>query len=241
MRRRMFQAVILLSIFLAAAGCKDQAGPGNAEKNVFVTSGDGAAVKKSPDAGSESMGIIPFGSEIVINESTVPDDRAKGWVSTRWNNSEGWIKNDMTGSESGITGKIQSAYDAAGKFLSVKIRGQFEGPFTVKKTFFYTGGEMEPATMFLLSNGVLVVNSSIFSEKTDMFFFRYEILSEGRLLKIYFDDDSRAAFSDYSAVESGSKGVFKIDQAEKSITYQVKNGSFSFFNWVFRESDAGSK
>src|SRR5512145_2368645 len=99
MKRIELLLVILASCCLITTGCKEQADSGSIEKKVFITSGKGAAVKKSPDTNSESMGIIPFGTEVAVNEIITTGETANGWLKTKWNTGEGWIRNDVTGSE----------------------------------------------------------------------------------------------------------------------------------------------
>lgn len=237
----MKKSVILIAAILAGTllftMCKDQnSARTETKKDAYVTNGDGAVLKKSPDAGSENLGSIPFGSKIVVTEITGGENPPIGWVQASWNSKEGWVKSDQAADLKSLAASLNSEFNASRGFLTSAIQQLFTGEFTVDKIMFFSGGQMEPAAMFFLSNGVLVVKSMIFTEKASPVYFRYEFQKERKFLKIYFDDDTRAMFKDFGDAESENSSVFKTDAKEKSITYQVKNGRFSFFNWVFAES-----
>jgi len=104
---------------------------------------------------------------------------------------------------------------------------------TIEK-YIYPGGEMEPAEIFFLSSGVMVLKSKMFTENISDTFFQYEFMNEGKLLKIKFVD-SKLNFSDYADMEKSSASVFKIDKNDNAIIYQIKNDSFFFFNWGFHK------
>ncbi|HPS57551.1 MAG TPA: hypothetical protein PK514_05540 [Spirochaetota bacterium] len=227
----MTAVLILPALFLAM--CKDQAG--NTTRQAYIISVDGASVKKSADTASESICVIPFGCPVEVADNTGAADSSKGWSKARWESTEGWVRKDGTGDIKSVQDRISVSGHEEKKYLSEKVNRAFDGMYSITRTFFYTGGEMEPASMLFLSNGVLALNSTIFSEKQQINYFSYEFLSDGRLLKIYFSDDSRVNFAEYRVVEEGNSSVFRIDDNEKSIIYQVKEGSVNFFNWVFIE------
>jgi len=228
----IFTAVIIIpSLFMTM--CKDQAG--STARQAYVTSVDGVTVKKSADTGSESVCVIPFGCPLEVTGGTGSGGDASAWSKALWESREGWVRNDSTGDLKSLQDRISVSGHDQKKYLSDRVNRAFEGMFQVTRAFFYTGGEMEPASMLFLSNGVLALNSTIFSEKQQLNFFSYEFLSEGRLLKIYFSDDSRVNFGEYRVVEDGNSTVFRIDENEKSIIYQVRDSRINFFNWVFVE------
>lgn len=233
MKRIFLMTAVLVVPVLFLAMCKDQAGS-NA-KQAYITSVDGASVKKSADTNSESICVIPFGCPVEVTDNTGTGESPAGWSKARWESREGWVRNDGTGDIKSVQDRISIAGHDEKKNLSEKVNRAFDGMFSVTRIFFYTGGEMEPASMLFLSNGVLALSSTIFSEKQQINYFSYEFLSDGRLLKIYFADDSRVNFSEYKVVEEGNSTVFRIDENEKSIIYQVRDGRVNFFNWIFVE------
>ena len=233
-RQLLFMAVWLFSALMFIM-CRDQSGTGNIKSQAYIKAFDGASVKKSAETGSETICVIPFGALVDVTGKTAPGRPPTGWVKARWVLSEGWIKNDRTGDIRSVQDRIIIAYNSDRGHVSENVVKSFDGLFTVTGMYYYSGGAMEPATMIFLSNGILALNSAIFSETRQVNFFRYEFLSEGRLLKIYFSDDRRISFDAYSVVEKGNSTVFKIDVHEKSIIYQVKDKGINFFNWIFRE------
>lgn len=227
----MTAVMIIPALFLLM--CKDRAGSGNTTRQAFITSVEGLPVKKSADSGSESICVVPFGCPVELIENT--GEPATGWSNAKWESAEGWVRKEGTGDIKSVQDRISISVNGEKKHLSEKVNRAFDGMYLVTRSFFYTGGEMEPASMLFLSNGILALNSSIFSDRQQINYFSYEFLSEGRLLKIYFSDDSRINFSEYRVVEEGNSSIFKIDDNEKSIIYQVKDGRVNFFNWVFVE------
>lgn len=233
MKKIFIVTAVLILPAMFMAGCKEQAG--NTSRQAYITSFDGATVKKSADTASESICVIPFGCPVEVTDDTAAGNAAAGWSKARWDSSEGWVRKDFTGDIKSVQDRISISGHEEKNYLSDKVNRAMEGMYTITRSFFYTGGEMEPASMLFLSNGVLALNSTIFSEKQQINYFSYEFLSDGRLLKVYFADDSRVNFAEYKVVEDGNSTVFRIDENEKSIIYQVKDGRVNFFNWVFME------
>ena len=233
--KRIFQLLTVMAVcFSLFSACRDS-GTGSINKEVYITSVEGATVKRYPDTGSESLGTIPLGTKVAVTEDAMSGTDKKGWLRTEWNRKKGWIRVESSGGSDALVDSIKAGYALNMQYLSDRISKDLKGRFTIVRTCCYTGGEMLPASMFFLSNGVLAVNSSVFTEDITMVFFRYSFISDGKLLKIFFNDDKRVGFDKYESAESGNSSVFKIDRADNSITYQYKNGSFFFFNWLFME------
>lgn len=132
-----------------------------------------------------------------------------------------------------VSDQIKSSYIDQKKNLNESFVKSFDSSdLKVIERYVYTGGEMEPSEILLLSSGIMVLTSKIFTENVDKTFFQYELMNEGKLLKVKFVD-SRLNFNDYADMENSSASVFKIDKNDSTIIYHIKNNGFFFFNWGF--------
>jgi hypothetical protein len=213
-----------------------KSGSDSIPREAFSTQVEGTLLKKTPDEKSESISIIPFGTKITLSDKS-PSAGNVLWYKTKWQGSDAWINSNSVSDIKGLAELIAGNFTRDREFVKEENRKLFvvENSEGIK-SYTYTGGEMEPAEMTFLPAGGMILNSKIFSEKYTNYYFTYQFLNEGRLLKITFVD-SRLNFSDYIEVESGSASVFKIDRNEGSITYHVKNKAFYFMNWGFVSRD----
>lgn len=231
-RKSLLLLAALLAFYLS---CKDKPAD-NFPREAYISSTEGVSMKAAPDAGSEKLSVIPFAEKITLtgspdkNKTAAPGTK---WYTAEWNGKKGWINETAAGTMDSVCNEIKKSMSVQKSNLTESSVKKLESsPFTVTAIYGYPGGEMEPSNILFLSNGIMVVNSRIFTEKINNSFFEYEFLSEGKLLKVKFID-SKMNFNDYADMENNSRSVFKIDKNERSIIYQVKDNSFFFFNWGF--------
>jgi len=234
MKRYILTALICASVFFIFSCGKS--GSDSLPKDAYSTQEDGALLKKSPDEKSENISIVPFGAKVTITDKA-PSGGNASWYKIKWQGAEAWISSGAVTDISSLAELVNRNFTRDQGFVKEENRKLF----TVEKSegiksYAYTGGEMEPAEMTFLPAGGLILNSKIFSEKYANYYFIYQFMNEGRLLKITFAD-SRLNFDDYAEVENGSASVFKIDRNEGSITYHVKDRAFYFMNWGFVSRD----
>ena len=233
-------AIILTALLLASIiSCKDKSTE-TLPREVFSMSPEGIVMRSAPDAKSEMVSVIPFSQKVTITENSdlakpqTSTDKSK-WYKTEWSGKKGWIQETSFGGADSVTEQIKTSFTAQKSNFTADFVKTFESSsIQITDTYIYPGGEMEPAKIFFLSGGIMVVNSKIFSENYSNTFFQYEFMNEGNLLKIKFID-SRLNFAEYSDIENSSRSVFKIDKNELTIIYQVKDKNFFFFNWGFHK------
>jgi hypothetical protein len=231
--------VLAAALILFIASCKNN----TAEKlprEAYSRNPEGIVMKSSPDVKSQMVAIIPFAEKVTLTENSDPvkqnsaGNRSK-WYKTQWNGNSGWIQESSVGAADSVTEQIKISFNEQKAALSAELIKAYEASSVqITDTFAYPGGEMEPAKIFFISGGIMVLNSKIFTENYSNTFFQYEFLSEGKLLKIKFAD-SKLNFNEYADMENNSQSVFKIDKNEQSITYQVKDKGFFFLNWGFHK------
>lgn len=229
--------IILAALLISVISCKDKATE-KLPRDAYSQNPEGIIVKASPDVKSTMVAVIPFGEKVTLTEnsdqtsSKSSADKTK-WYKVQWNGKNGWIQETSVSGIESINDQIKISFtEQKSNFTSDFVRAFEASPVNIAEKYSFPGGEMEPAKIFFLSNGAMVVNSKIFSENYSNTFFGYEFLNEGRMLKVKFVD-SKLNFADYADAESSSSSVFKVDKNERSIIYQIKNKSFLFFNWGF--------
>lgn len=233
---KKFKAIILAALLATIISCKEKA-TDTLPREAYSRNPEGIIIKSLPDIKSNMVTVIPFSEKLTLTENS---DRINSqsadktvWYKIQWNGKTGWVQgSSVGGSESVADGIKKSFTEQKSNFTPDFIKSFESSPVNVIEKYSYPGGEMEPAKIFFLEGGTMVVNSRIFTENYSNTFFSYEFLSEGKLLKIKFVD-SKLNFDIYADSESSSQSVFKIDKNEHTITYQIKNKSFFLFNWGF--------
>jgi hypothetical protein len=228
--------LLAIALLLIPFACKDKPAA-ELPREAYSSSTDGLLLKGSPDAKSEKVVLIPFGEKVILTPAAEKDrppvQGTAKWYMTEWAGKKGWVQETSAGTMDSVYTEIKKTMTEQKASIAEASVKKFESsPFTITSKYSYPGGDMEPSNILFLSNGIMVVNSRIFTEKISNSFFEYEFLSEGKLLKIKFID-SRLNFNDYADMENNSRSVFKIDKNERSIIYQVKDNSFFFMNWGF--------
>lgn len=232
--------LILASILLISIpSCKEKATE-VLPRDAFSQNPEGIIMKSSPDVKSSMVAVVPFGEKITLTESSdqamssSTGDKTR-WYKIQWNGKSGWVQDSSTGTAGSVTEQLKVSFaEQKGNFTGDFVKLFESSPVQLTDTYIYPGGEMEPAKMFFLAGGIMVLNSKIFTENYSNTFFSYEFMNEGKLLKIKFVD-SKLNFNDYADVENSSQSVFKIDKNERTIIYHIKNKGFFFFNWGFHK------
>jgi len=231
--------ILAAALIFSVISCKDK-NSDTLPRDAYSQNPEGIVMKSTPDVKSQMVAIIPFAEKITLTENSdtiktaAADDKTK-WYKTRWNGKNGWIQESSVGAAESVTDQIKQSFtEQKSNFSEDFIKAYEASSKQLSDTYSYPGGEMEPAKIFFLSGGIMVINSKIFTENYSNTFFNYEFLNDGKLLKIKFVD-SRLNFSEYSDMENSSQSVFKIDKNEQSIIYQVKDKGFFFFNWGFNK------
>jgi len=227
--------LLIIALLVIPFSCKDKPAV-ELPREAYSSSTEGLMLKASPDSKSEKVAVIPFAEKITLTPAADRDkSQAAGakWYMTEWAGKKGWVQESSAGTMDSVYNEIKKSMSGQKANLAESSVKKFESSqFTISAIYNYPGGDMEPSNILFLSNGLMVVNARIFTEKISNTFFEYEFLSEGKLLKVKFID-SKLNFNDYAEMENNSRSVFKIDKNERSITYQVKDNSFFFFNWGF--------
>ncbi len=233
---KKFKAIILAALMAAAVSCKDRASE-TLPRDAYSQIPEGVMLKSLPDVKSGVVTTIPFAEKLTLTESSGKTSSQSAdktvWYKVQWNGKTGWVQGSSVGENESVSEGIKMSFASQKKDFSSDFIKSFESSSVkIRQKYGYPGGEMEPAKIFFLEGGTMVVNSKIFTENYSNTFFSYEFLSEGKLLKIKFVD-SKLNFDIYADSESNSQSVFKIDKNEHSIIYQIKNNSFYLFNWGF--------
>jgi len=228
---------IIMAVLLAAViSCKDKSTE-TLPREAYSQNPEGVIVKTAPDSKSTMVTTIPFAEKVTLSEKSDKINSQTAdktvWYKVQWNGKTGWIQGSSVGGSESVSDQIKMSFTEQKSNLNSDFVRAFESSqVKIIEKYSYPGGEMEPAKIFFLEGGAMVVNSRIFTENYSNTFFSYEFLSEGKLLKIKFVD-SKLNFDMYADSENNSQSVFKIDKTEHSIIYQVKNKSFYLFNWGF--------
>ncbi len=231
--------ILTAALLVSIASCKDK-GSDKLPRDAYSQNPEGIIMKSSPDVKSQMIAVIPFAEKVTLTEnsgqtnssSAVSADKTS-WYKTQWNGKSGWIQSSSVGGVETVSEQIKISFGEQKSNFTADFIKAFESmPVQITAKYSYPGGEMEPAKIFFLSNGTMVVNSKIFSENYSNTFFHYEFLNDGKLLKIRFID-SRLNFNEYADMENTSASVFKIDKNDNAIIYQIKDNGFFFFNWGF--------
>jgi len=207
--------ILTAALMVSFISCKERSE--TLPREVYSRSTEGVVMKVSPDVKSQMVAVIPFAEKINLTENSdkIKTSSADGntkWYKTEWNGKSGWIQESSVGAEESVIEQIKKSYsEQKSNFSADFIKAYESSSVRITETFSYPGGEMEPAKMFFLSGGVMVLNSKIFTENYSNIFFNYEFLSDGKLLKIKFVD-SKVSFNEYADVENSSQSVFKIDK-----------------------------
>lgn len=229
--------IMLAAALISIISCKDK---GTLPRDAYVQAPEGIIMTATPDLKSQPVTVIPFGEKIILLENA---DQTKSPASgetvkrykTEWNGKTGWVHDSSIGTADSVIEQIKTSFAGQKSNFSQDVINAFESsPVKITDRYSYPGGEMEPAKIFFLSGGVMVLNSKIFTENYSNTFFIYEFSGEGKLLKIKFIDP-KLNFNEYADMENNSRSVFKIDKNERTIIYHVNDNSFFFFNWGFHK------
>jgi len=105
----------------------------------------------------------------------------------------------------------------------------------------YPGGDMGSSEMYFYDNGLMVLDSSIFSAKKDKYYFLYFFGKDKKHLTL-IHCDKRINFADFVDVNRSyqNTAVSDINVNEKSVTYITgkENGIF-FYGWLFSPGKPG--
>jgi hypothetical protein len=114
------------------------------------------------------------------------------------------------------------------------------------ETWINPSGDIKPAEMMLFDNGLLVVDSIIFSKRMEKRYFQWVKEEGAGTLNITVCDSRVMGFleSEFSniglevlAVDEKTREIFyavqKVDKHKKIITYTVRNNQIGFGGWVF--------
>jgi len=106
----------------------------------------------------------------------------------------------------------------------------------VVMTWAFYGGDMPAAEMFFWSNGLLVLDSQLFSNNKSKMYFTWKMSEDSNRLEISFID-SKVPFKEFLAVEKAHPNhIITFDESSKSITYRViDHESIYFGNWLFEK------
>jgi len=229
--------LLTAALSISVAACKDKSSD-TLPREAYNQNTEGTDMKTAPDANSTTAAVIPFAEKITLTENSEKikpqssGDKTK-WYRTEWNGKSGWIAESSVGAKESVTEQIKISFtEQKANFTEDFIKAFESSPVQIIDRYSFPGGDMEPAKMFFLSGGIMVINSKIFSEHYSNKFFSYEFVNDSKLLKIKFVD-SKLNFTEYADIENSSQSVFKIDKNEHAIIYQIKNNSFLFFNWGF--------
>ncbi len=231
--------VILLTaaLLVSIASCKEKS-TDKLPRDAYSQNPEGTIMKSSPDVKSQMVAVIPFAEKVTLTENSAKGEPSSSgdktvWYKTEWNGKSGWVQGASVGETETVSDQIKISFSEQKSNFTAEFVKAFEAaPVQITERYSYPGGEMEPAKIFFLSNGSMVVNSKIFSENYSNTFFQYELLNDGKLLKIKFID-SRLNFTEYADMENSSQSVFKIEKNDNTIIYHLKNKGFFFFNWGF--------
>jgi hypothetical protein len=231
------------------SGCKKSEFP--AER--FVISPEGLAVREAPSMAGAVTATIPFGTRVTLLDASRDETEitiASGarlrskWFRLNWNGRDGWVFGAFTGMQEDYARERLRLQEAEAMNVVVEFRTLMTAPRELDHALYYPGGgEMEASEMYFMRNGLLVVDSGIFSQKKEPRFFRYEYGPDRKTVTIGFID-TRTPFADYVDTEKGRDYVERIDEAGKSIIYRVKAGqpgkagdSVCFLGWCFFRKD----
>jgi hypothetical protein len=164
------------------------------------------------------------------------------WYRISFQGRDGWIFGGFLGDFDELNRRIEQAKKSDARFVPEAYRHLVEGaPKRIDRILYYPGGDMRPAEMYFMKNGLLIVDSEIFSPRKTKYYFTYEFNKDRSELTISFVD-SRIKFDDYTDGERQSKSVISIDNAARRIRYRMeadrankKLARICFLGWCFNE------
>jgi hypothetical protein len=106
----------------------------------------------------------------------------------------------------------------------------------LEMTWLFEGSDMPSAEMYFWNNGLLVLDSQLFSKTKTKTYFVWKTSEDGNRLDLTFID-SNVPFKKFLAIEkSHPKHIVSYDESSKTITYRViDHQSFYFGNWLFEK------
>ena len=102
----------------------------------------------------------------------------------------------------------------------------------------FEGGDIPPAEMHFWSNGLLVLESQLFSKTKTKVYLSWKMSQDSNRLDLTFID-SKVPFKEFLAVErSHPNHIVASDESSKTISYRVfEHQSIYFGNWIFEKRE----
>lgn len=205
----------------------------------YVMAISGLRLRESPAIKSNTILTIPYNEKVEIIEEKndiVIFENIKGkWAKIKYQTYIGWSFDGFLSKTDNLNynENIKQFLISYEKLVNDKTKIEI-------LTWYFPGGDMPPAEMHFFSNGLLIVDSEIFSPKKEKYYFLYSFSENKNRLKI-FHCDRRIDFKSDDLLETNQsylgKDVSDINADEKSVTYNSNFGKgITFYNWVFSEN-----
>ncbi len=248
MRKNISLILTAITACALAVSCSRQS---EFPRERYVLASDGLVVRTAPDISSERIDTLPFAAKVSLLAKSDHEFEVTGsdggkirerWYRISFQGRDGWIFGGFLGDFDELNRRIEQAKKSDARFVPEAYRHLVEGaPKRIDRILYYPGGDMRPAEMYFMKNGLLIVDSEIFSPRKTKYYFTYEFNKDRSELTISFVD-SRIKFDDYTDGERQSKSVISIDNAARRIRYRMeadrankKLARICFLGWCFNE------
>jgi len=241
--RVAFRMALAAALFL----CAGAANAADAAPTRFVIALPGTPLRAQPNTASPGSSKAPFGAKVTpVSHEEAAAAQASDWCEVKYGVSRGWVILSDVGDQAQLVKAIKRVAKKDSSFVSSAIKNAFEAAApTVEFVYSYWGGEMEPASMVFLQDGLMVMSSQLFGPKFTLNYFLYELSENKTRLKITFVD-KRIDFAEQVKVETSNQSIVMVDTLEKSITYRIgvntlamnpadrsEDSGVYFSNWLF--------
>ncbi|HPB81687.1 MAG TPA: SH3 domain-containing protein [Spirochaetota bacterium] len=253
------EAVNLLCIMTMAGvmllqGCKKDTVSEQFPQDKYIIAAEGLRMRSEPSLQGNRLALIPFGEKVSaigksetvleVTDGTSGKKLQHHWYQVQWKGAKGWVFGGYIGDKSEYEKAFLSVLEKEKKYLVPEHAGLLgASDNSIDEVWRYPGGEMEKAEMYFCKNGLLIVDSGMFSERKKKYYFVFTKDAVKKTLSLIFVD-TRLNFSDLAQVENKSKSVWGIDREKKTITYNIQKGtgadkslSVSVFGWGFFEKE----
>ncbi|HPQ53065.1 MAG TPA: SH3 domain-containing protein [Spirochaetota bacterium] len=250
-------AAYILCVMTAAGvmflqGCKGDTTSEQFPQEKYIIEAEGLRMRSEPSLRGNRLALIPFGEKVTVtgksgNTMEVTDSTSgrklqRHWYQVQWNGKKGWVFGAYIGDKAECDNVSSASIRDDIRYIVPEYTGLISTAGTsIDAVWQYPQGQMEKSEMYFYSNGLLVLDSGIFSERKKKYYFMYNREPDKKTIAITFID-TRLDFADIAKMENNSENVWGIDKENKTIRYNVKQGkgaegkmSICAFGWCFFE------
>lgn len=249
------KAAVYLFCIIAGAGalllqgCKGDTTGEQFPQDKYITAAEGLRMRSGPSLQGAKLALIPFGEKVIAigkSDATMEmfDESGKKvqrhWYQVQWNGKKGWVFGGYLGDRAMNEKTASASIKDDMRYIVPEYTGLISTAGTsIGEVWEYPQGQMEKAEMYFYPNGLLVIDSGIFSEQKKKYYFMFSKERDKNVIAITFID-TRLDFADIAKMENNSDNVWGIAKDNKTIRYNIHQGkgadgkmSICAFGWCF--------